>query len=129
MLDDDLMTRREVAYKFGVHSATVKNWARSAQVGLTEVRDGEGQTEVPPYRGRAAVCLRFPGIRDPFRRVTAEATVSTWAELGRHGEPDGVEREPETSLEPCKRCGGLAGVHWLTCPALRYPPVTGEGNG
>jgi hypothetical protein len=60
MLDDDLMTRREVAYKFGVHSATVKNWARSAQVALTEVRDGEGRRR---YRRTEVELLYASGFR------------------------------------------------------------------
>lgn len=38
-MPDNLMTRREVGAKFGVTSSTVKNWARSARVALTEVYD------------------------------------------------------------------------------------------
>jgi hypothetical protein len=25
-----------------------------------------------------------------------------------------------TDEAPCKKCGGLNGVHYLTCPTLRY---------
>lgn len=45
--DEELMTRREVASKFGVTSVTVKNWARSNAVALSEVHDSQGK---PRYR-------------------------------------------------------------------------------
>jgi hypothetical protein len=45
--DEDLMTRCEVASRFRVHSATVKNWARSNAVALTAVHDDQGK---PRYR-------------------------------------------------------------------------------
>jgi transposase len=55
----DLMTRREVAYKFGVTTATVKNWARSGKVALTEVQDG-GR---PRYRRTEVDALFESGFR------------------------------------------------------------------
>lgn len=45
--DADLMTRREVASKFGMTSATVANWARRKPPVLTEVRTPGGR---PRYR-------------------------------------------------------------------------------
>ena len=60
MPDDDLMTRREVAYMFGVHSATIKNWARSKQVALPEVQDEDGR---PRYRRGEVQALYDAGFR------------------------------------------------------------------
>ena len=57
---ENLMTRREVAYKFGVHSATVKNWARSSAVTLTEVKDGQDR---PRYRRSEVEALFESGFR------------------------------------------------------------------
>ena len=57
---EDLMTRREVAYKFGVVSATVKNWARSSAVALTEISDGQGR---PRYRRVEVEALFESGFR------------------------------------------------------------------
>lgn len=57
---EDLMTRREVAYKFGVTSATVKNWARSKKVALTEVHDEAGK---PRYRRAQVQALYDSGFR------------------------------------------------------------------
>jgi transposase len=54
------MTRREVAYKFGVTTATVKNWARSGKVALTEVQDGDGR---PRYRRAEVDALFESGFR------------------------------------------------------------------
>jgi transposase len=54
-MTDELMTRKQVAYKFGVTSATIKNWARSGKVALTEVQGGDGR---PRYR-RAEVDVLF----------------------------------------------------------------------
>jgi transposase len=56
----DLMTRREVAYKFGVTSATIKNWARSSKVALTEVPGGDGR---PRYRRAEVQALYDSGFR------------------------------------------------------------------
>ena len=56
----DLMTRREVAYKFGVTSATIKNWARSGKVALTEVQRGDGR---PRYRRAEVDTLFQSGFR------------------------------------------------------------------
>jgi hypothetical protein len=59
-LPEELMTRREVAYRFGVTTATVKNWARSNAVVLTEVRDGQGK---PRYRRAEVDALFASGFR------------------------------------------------------------------
>jgi hypothetical protein len=59
-MPDDLMTRREVAYKFGVTSATIKNWARSANVALTEVPGEDGR---PRYRRAEVEALYDAGFR------------------------------------------------------------------
>jgi transposase len=59
-MTDDLMTRREVAYKFGVTTATVKNWARSGKVALTEVQDDNGR---PRYRRAEVQALYDGGFR------------------------------------------------------------------
>ena len=58
-MTDDLMTRREVAYKFGVTSATIKNWARSGKVALTEVPGGDA----PRYRQAQVPALYDSGFR------------------------------------------------------------------
>lgn len=55
-----LMTRREVAQMFGVTSATVKNWARSGRVALTEVDDDDGK---PRYRRTEVELLFASGFR------------------------------------------------------------------
>ena len=57
---EDLMTRREVAYKFRVHSATVKNWSRSNKVALTEVKDDQDR---PRYRRSEVEALFESGFR------------------------------------------------------------------
>ena len=59
--EEDLLTRREVAYKFGVTSATIKNWARSQQVALTEVPGGEQGR--PRYRRAEVQALWDSGFR------------------------------------------------------------------
>lgn len=59
-MTDDLMTRKQVAYKFGVTSATVKNWARSGKVALTEVQGGGGR---PRYRRAEVEALYDSGFR------------------------------------------------------------------
>lgn len=43
----DRMTRSQVARKFGVSTATIKNWARRSEVPLTEEKDSWGK---PYYR-------------------------------------------------------------------------------
>jgi hypothetical protein len=57
---EDLMTRREVAYLFGVTSATIKNWARSEKVALTEIPGGDGR---PRYRRAEVEALYASGFR------------------------------------------------------------------
>ena len=57
---DELMTRREVAYRFGVTTATVKNWARSKKVTLTEVHDDQGR---PRYQRAEVDALFESGFR------------------------------------------------------------------
>jgi hypothetical protein len=57
---DDLMTRREVAYLFGVTSATIKNWARSEKVALTEILGDDGR---PRYRRAEVQALHASGFR------------------------------------------------------------------
>ena len=59
-MTDDLMTRKQVAYKFGVTTATVKNWARSGKVALTEVQGGDGR---PRYRRAEVDALFESGFR------------------------------------------------------------------
>ncbi len=57
----ELMTRREVAYMFGVTSAAVAAWARSGR--LAELRGQDGR---PRYRRAEAEALHrsgFPGRR------------------------------------------------------------------
>lgn len=55
---DDLMTRRQVAYLFGVTSAAVARWARRGVV--PEVRDEAGR---PRYRRADVEELRRSRIR------------------------------------------------------------------
>ncbi len=57
---EDVMTRREVAYLFGVTSSTVKNWARSERVALTEVPGDQGR---PRYRRAEVEALHASGFR------------------------------------------------------------------
>ena len=59
-MPDDLMTRREVGAVFGVTSATVKNWARSERVALTEVPCEDGR---PRYRRAEVEALYEAGFR------------------------------------------------------------------
>lgn len=61
--DADLMTRRQVAEKFGVTSATVKNWARSRQVQLTELTGIPGAQGRPRYRRAEVELLWASGFR------------------------------------------------------------------
>jgi hypothetical protein len=56
---DAWMTRREVAYRFAVASITVKNWARSEKVALTEYKDDEGK---PRYKRSEVEALRASGF-------------------------------------------------------------------
>ncbi len=56
---DEWMTRQEVAYKFAVASVTVKNWAKSPKVALTEVKDDEGK---PRYRRSEVEALYATGF-------------------------------------------------------------------
>jgi len=57
-MDGDLMTRREVAYMFGVTSAAVATWARRGR--LAETRDEAGR---PRYRRADVEELFRAGIR------------------------------------------------------------------
>jgi hypothetical protein len=57
---EDLMTRREVAVKFGVTSELVGGWARRTPPVLTEVRDAEGR---PRYRKAEVEALYASGFR------------------------------------------------------------------
>ena len=58
--DEDLMTRRQVAYLFRVTSAAVATWARRGR--LPEVRDQGGR---PRYRRADVQAL----LRSDFRRA------------------------------------------------------------
>jgi hypothetical protein len=58
--DEDLMTRLEVAYKFGVTSAVVANWARRNPPVLTEVRTADDR---PRYRRAEVEELYDSGFR------------------------------------------------------------------
>ena len=58
--DEDLMTRLEVAYKFGVTSAVVANWARRNPPVLTEVRAADDR---PRYRRAEVEELYGSGFR------------------------------------------------------------------
>jgi predicted site-specific integrase-resolvase len=57
-MDDDLMTRRQVAYLFRVTSAAVATWARRGR--LPEVRDEAGR---PRYRRADVDALMRRGFR------------------------------------------------------------------
>jgi hypothetical protein len=57
---DDLMTRSEVAVKFGITSQLVGGWARRRPPVLTEVRDAEGR---PRYRKAEVEALYASGFR------------------------------------------------------------------
>ena len=57
---EDLMTRSEVAVKFGVTSQLVGGWARRVHPVLTEVRDAEGR---PRYRRAEVEALYASGFR------------------------------------------------------------------
>ena len=56
--DDDLMTRRQIAYLFGVTSSAVAMWARRGR--LPEVRD---EAERPRYRRADVEALMRRGLR------------------------------------------------------------------
>lgn len=58
---EDLMTRKQVAYKFQVTTATIKRWARSEQVALTEIPGGEQGR--PRYRRAEVEALYASGFR------------------------------------------------------------------
>ena len=63
--DNDLMTRGEVARKFGVTSETVSKWARRKVPVLTEVRTTEDR---PGYRRAEVEKLYRSGFRGgPYR--------------------------------------------------------------
>jgi hypothetical protein len=63
--DHDLMTRSEVAHKFGVTSETVSKWARRKVPVLTEVRSAEDR---PRYRRAEVEELYRSGFRGgPYR--------------------------------------------------------------
>ena len=57
-MDDDLMTRRQVAYLFRVTSSAVAMWARRGR--LPEVRDEIGR---PRYRRADVEALMRRGLR------------------------------------------------------------------
>jgi hypothetical protein len=57
--DNQWMTRQQVAYRFGVASITIKNWARSAKVALTEYKDDKGK---PRYKRAEVEALRASGF-------------------------------------------------------------------
>ena len=60
--NDELMTRQEVAYRFGVASITIKNWARSAKVALTEVKDDAGKPRYKRSEVEALYATGFVGL-------------------------------------------------------------------
>ena len=60
--EQDWMTRREVAYRFAVASVTVKNWAKSAKVALTEFKDGEGKPRYKRSEVEALYATGFVGL-------------------------------------------------------------------
>lgn len=60
-MDEDLMTRRQVAYLFRVTSAAVATWARRGR--LPEIRNQAGK---PRYRRSDVEAL----LRSGFRRQT-----------------------------------------------------------
>jgi hypothetical protein len=62
---EDLMTRREVAVKFGVTSQLVGGWARRKPPVLTEVRDADGR---PRYRRAEVEALYASGFRGGRQR-------------------------------------------------------------
>jgi hypothetical protein len=62
---DDLMTRREVAVKFGITSQLVGGWARRRPPVLTEVRDADGR---PAYRRAEVEALYASGFRGGRQR-------------------------------------------------------------
>jgi hypothetical protein len=62
---EDLMTRREVAVKFGITSQLVGRWARRRRPMLTEVRDAEGR---PRYRKAEVEALHATGFRGGRQR-------------------------------------------------------------
>jgi hypothetical protein len=62
---EDLMTRREVAVKFGVTSKLVGGWARRKPPVLTEVRDIDGR---PRYRRAEVEALYASGFREGRQR-------------------------------------------------------------
>jgi hypothetical protein len=61
-MDDELMTRRQVAYLFRVTSSAVAIWARRGR--LPEVRDEAGK---PRYRRADVVALLRCDLRRPTR--------------------------------------------------------------
>jgi hypothetical protein len=60
---DELLTRRQVAYKFSVTSSTIKNWARSERVALTEVPGTAEDQGRPRYRRSEVEALWASGFR------------------------------------------------------------------
>jgi uncharacterized protein YjcR len=69
--DEDLMTRREVAGKFGVTSEAVRRWARRDSPVLTEVHDAKDK---PRYRRAEVNELYESGFRGGPRQDTARGT-------------------------------------------------------
>jgi hypothetical protein len=60
---EDLMTRSEVAMKFGVTSQLVGGWARRTPPVLTEVRDADGRPRYRRTEVEALYASRFRGGR------------------------------------------------------------------
>ena len=69
--DEDLMTRREVARKFGVTSEAVRRWARRNPPVLTEVHDARDK---PRYRRAEVNELYDSGFRGGPRHGAARGT-------------------------------------------------------
>lgn len=65
---EELMTRAQVARKFGVTTATVKDWVRNSQVALTEDKDSESR---PRYSRTEVELLYASGFRGFESRSTA----------------------------------------------------------
>ena len=95
----DLMTRREVARKFGVFSRTVVGWARRNPWVLTEVpmpRTGPGTS------GQRSGSCTNAGFEGHGIRVVAETGA----------------RELNQLPLPCQRSTGYDGAYFLTCLTL-----------
>ena len=95
-VDEDLMTRRQVAYLFRVTSSAVAIWARRGR--LTEVRNRGRETPVP---------ARGCGGLDAARSQATDSMTGN-----RINVPRGPARQ-------CTRCGGT----WHALPDLPAPPA------